>query len=90
MSVRPISIWDLTESDLDLAEASRRATHPVADTPSRRTLLQLISILDSPQAKKVRPAKHRPMRACSRCGIDTTEPTLCIDCTDVLALERAS
>lgn len=33
--------------------------------------------------KPHRPAEARPLRSCSRCGIDTRRPDLCVDCQDV-------
>lgn len=38
-------------------------------------------------AKAASPTAPSVVHDCDRCGITTTEPDLCVDCTDVLALE---
>jgi hypothetical protein len=88
--MRRVSIYDLTDADIDAAIAARRAANPVQPlSPAQQLERRLADMIANPPVKTPRPRKQTPVRSCSRCGIDTTKPDLCVDCEDVLALEAS-
>jgi hypothetical protein len=79
-----IDLYNLTDEHLELAARTRRA-HPetVANIETNRRW-------DAARRRaeaKAEAARIASLRSCRRCGIDTSDPDVCIDCRDVLALE---
>lgn len=82
--MRSVCIYDLTDEQIAQAVAGRRAR------PDVQANIQANRVWDAAFARLAHKAeaKQRAVtRRCSRCGIDTTRPDLCIDCEDVLLLE---
>lgn len=68
-----LDIFDVTPSMVP-----RRPAHPL--TAEQHAMLERLDVVvNGPR----RPQPVTPTRRCTRCGIDTTWPNLCRDCTDV-------
>lgn len=89
-TVRKVSVFDLTDADLELAAEARQADSPVEPLSRAQQLERRAhDLMLNPPARKRRLPKQTTIRSCSRCGIDTIKPDLCVDCEDVLALEAS-
>lgn len=85
--MRAVSVFDLTDEDLDAAAAVRRA-NPLPPRPDDAYWLAVIARRQR-ERREVEARAIASARRCDRCGIDTAGRDLCLDCLDVLALETA-
>lgn len=78
-----VSIFDLTDEQVDLAVTARRS-RPEPPRPDDAYWLAVM-VRRRRETERAEAKRIAVTRRCSRCGIDTTLPDLCRDCTDVLA-----
>lgn len=81
MTAPTVSIFDLTDEQIAAAVAARRER----PEPPRPDDDYWRGVLAARRAATVHAETQRiaTTRRCDRCGIDTTEPTMCRDCVDV-------
>lgn len=87
-----ISVYDLTDEQVDAIVAARQALAPKYSTEALDRLATIRADYERAVTRKARRAEEtriKNTRPCTRCGIDTTAD-ICVDCLDVLALEQAS
>jgi len=78
--VKGVSIFDLTDAQIDMALAARRAR------PEVRVCIERNRVWDAEVARRARRSEDQRIaqtRRCSRCGIDTIRPDMCLDCEAV-------
>lgn len=86
MSVLAISVYDLTDDQVDAIVDARRAATPACDTAEDSFWLGVLARRQQDELEAPRKAEDQYLRArrsCTRCGIDTLERELCTDCWDV-------